>query len=62
MMLCSTRCACDSRPSRAGPFKDYAFAPKDGTFEMVAKPAPVASLDELAEDVFEVVGADNSEC
>jgi hypothetical protein len=46
----------------AGPFKDYAFAPKDGAFEMVAKPAPVASLDELAEDVFEVVGADYSEC
>jgi Mg-chelatase subunit ChlD len=46
----------------AGPFKDYAFAPKDGAFEMVAKPAPVASLDELAEDVFEVVGGDYSEC
>ena len=46
----------------AGPFKDYAFAPKDGTFEMVAKPAPVASLDELAQDVFEVVEADYSEC
>jgi len=46
----------------AGPFKDYAFAPKEGAFEMVAKPAPVASLDELAEDVFEVVGADYSEC
>ena len=46
----------------AGPFKDYAFAPKDGMFEMVAKPAPVASLDELAQDVFEVVEADYSEC
>ena len=46
----------------AGPFKDYAFAPKDGAFEMVAKPAPVASLDELAQDVFEVVEADYSEC
>ena len=45
-----------------GPFKDYAFAPKDGMFEMVAKPAPVASLDELAQDVFEVVEADYSEC
>jgi hypothetical protein len=29
---------------------------------MVAKPAPVASLDELAEDVFEVVEAGYSEC
>ena len=46
----------------AGPFKDYAFAPKDGMFEMVAKPAPVASLDELAQDVFEMVEADYSEC
>ena len=44
----------------AGPFKDYAFAPKDGAFEMVAKPAPVASLDELAQDVFEMVEADCS--
>jgi hypothetical protein len=37
----------------AGPFKDYAFAPKEGAFEMVAKQAPAPP----AEDDFEVVDA-----
>ena len=37
----------------AGPFKDYAFAPKEGAFEMVAKRAPAPP----AEDDFEVVDA-----
>ena len=48
----------------AGPFKDYAFAPKDGTFEMVAKQTPVGAASTAAmpvapappaEDDFEVV-------
>ena len=50
----------------AGPFKDYAFAPKDGTFEMVAKQTPVGAASTAAmpaapappaEDDFEVVDA-----
>ena len=49
-----------------GPFKDYAFAPKDGTFEMVAKQTPVGAASTAAmpaapappaEDDFEVVDA-----
>ena len=46
-------------PTGYGPY-GYAFAPKDGPFEKVARPAPVALVDELAEDVFEVV--EDSEC
>jgi hypothetical protein len=54
----------------AGPFKDYAFAPKEGAFEMVAKQAPAppavgavstaampAAPAPPAEDDFEVVDA-----